>query len=1230
MSAEKIVPSAKKEEQVEVAKPAAKTAAPIGSSGKIFKAAVVNTQRLVEAQARDIGDHRMAESKEDRSGGFLKRTLRRIWKHNLAQEYKRQNEITTARSEIMNSKNLYAGEGADMSAHNEAMNAIIERFTSEYEHETLRKEERESKKTNAVLDAEMKKLIKEYAGDSGMSKAKFEAKKNALVKKYDASFNEKDMHADNLFEIASEVRDAVEHGQKLEALDFEVNVVLGHARESLKTEKEKHTFDKIMNVMQKNGLGVLTTNLFALGAVSAAYSAGKFVTVGLGKKVARLVGFAAGSAAAGGIEAAKEHARVTRDRAQHARERAKGMVFDEEDMERRKEMEKNMYETKQSSDLTASLEGYLRKIESGGFSKEDAESAMAALADVEARIFLGDQRKIDLVTYSSFASVERERTNLDLARARMKVAFRTGVENKTIQYAESSNFNKILEDKVNEQVGELLGGKNGSEGIEKRDEIFRSLRRRRAFRAFVNGTFMAATFGAVLTTVGNEARALITSHADQIDNFVEGAMKKVHELAPTATQFEALRRILAHADPEIPFGKGHEFILGGSHLRLPDGVDVTPRGNGVFDVMHGKDVIAHNVHLNLDARGNLNPDSIRELNAHGIYTDASPETTKVSETVHMEAKDWVEKNLKGLHHVSREWMGNDTAMRPDPNNPGHLLGADLNELRTQWAGVHGTGIAENGHYQMTIQHMTNDGSFQDGASVAAHDEMVAGHLKVALSVTKDSQHYVIEVPISKEGVIDIDPNSPEGKMLFENVNGHAVYNGAYLEIEKPEGVTPDGRELITVLGTHEGLNHPHEFIDQVEKTRTIINIKFNIKQDWEVLPVYPLPIATRQPLERGKAGPAPEVVKPYVPRENTPVEPVKVVEGKYFAEDVLVNKDSDFVYGFIGIKAVDLGTRVEVATQKYGKPTVLVFEADPEKKDKFMDQIEFMKKRYPNIDFKYVPLPQDTKDLEDKTLNDYMHERFKSILEASGINDIKNKLENDNLSRKFKELPKTDEKRFYELRLNELKDRLNSLQDAGYMYIDKNGNEMSLAEVEALKAEIEQVNAEYEKTLAGAKTLTKKEVKTPSAETKTKVETTPKEKREAVTSSADMLEDSAVPFDKDTDYMYSLMTSSADMLRTQVEARLKEAVGKHYSHPAIFVFEKDTESRAELIAEIRKLRAEYPLAHIQYVPINEGITEGFTSDGIEGSEETYMKELGQQIRAAANVKSEGNFVEKIG
>ena len=32
-------------------------------------------------------------------------------------------------------------------------------------------------------------------------------------------------------------------------------------------------------------------------------------------------------------------------------------------------------------------------------------------------------------------------------------------------------------------------------------------------------------------------------------------------------------------------------------------------------------------------------------------------------------------------------MGNNTEMCPDPNNPGHRLGADLNELRTHWTGV---------------------------------------------------------------------------------------------------------------------------------------------------------------------------------------------------------------------------------------------------------------------------------------------------------------------------------------------------------------------------------------------------------------------------------------------------------------------------------------------------------------------------------------------------------------
>ncbi len=123
----------------------------------VFKAGIIDVQALVEAQAQDIGEARMTESKEDKSKNWLSRNATRIWKHNLAQEYYRHKEISKVREKILRTGNLYDDEkefGADGDSkkhHDEAMGAVIAKFTSEYADEVLRKEEKGEKITLIMM-----------------------------------------------------------------------------------------------------------------------------------------------------------------------------------------------------------------------------------------------------------------------------------------------------------------------------------------------------------------------------------------------------------------------------------------------------------------------------------------------------------------------------------------------------------------------------------------------------------------------------------------------------------------------------------------------------------------------------------------------------------------------------------------------------------------------------------------------------------------------------------------------------------------------------------------------------------------------------------------------------------------------------------------------------------------------------------------------------------------------
>ena len=68
---------------------------------RIFKAALIDANRILESQARDVADARMTESKEGRSKNRISKFFTRMWKHNLAQEWYRQREISRTKKEIL-------------------------------------------------------------------------------------------------------------------------------------------------------------------------------------------------------------------------------------------------------------------------------------------------------------------------------------------------------------------------------------------------------------------------------------------------------------------------------------------------------------------------------------------------------------------------------------------------------------------------------------------------------------------------------------------------------------------------------------------------------------------------------------------------------------------------------------------------------------------------------------------------------------------------------------------------------------------------------------------------------------------------------------------------------------------------------------------------------------------------------------------------------------------------
>lgn len=390
-----------------------------------LRLAIVDTSESVEDQARDIAEERLTANKTELKGfkGFFKK----IWKHNWFREYYRQKEIIRVKGEMVESGNLYHHETADKTAHEEAMKNVVERFVSEYE-ETLHEGEKRGgldlrEKENQKMNREIRGLIREFATGQIDEAALIEGKNRVIADVLDLegdSLETAVRQTDNFVEVARQAKLAVEHGASMDEIDREIEIVKGNARVGVRTEAKYNLADRIISKINKSFIGKYIFNeTIIAGGVSIAYAA----TVGLAQRAARSKALAwatlGGSAAVGGtIAALNERVRLEDERSQHAREMAKGKEIGA-DSPRRKEMEESRYETKTAVIMKESLEHSIQNIKS----QEDFLACISLLSGVEARIKLSDTENIDLIQYSDFKSIEKERLDLDIAQLELKLHF---------------------------------------------------------------------------------------------------------------------------------------------------------------------------------------------------------------------------------------------------------------------------------------------------------------------------------------------------------------------------------------------------------------------------------------------------------------------------------------------------------------------------------------------------------------------------------------------------------------------------------------------------------------------------------------------------------------------------------------------------------------------------------------------------------------------------------------
>lgn len=769
--------------------------------GRGLNVAFIDQTQDARDAAKTEAERRHAE--DVNSGGRFKRAFNRFWKEGMFKEYYVLKHERQAQAEIDN-----AGSALALSATEQdrarAEQAIIDRFL--HEDRSLVHEEageaRDILGEDSPLVAEVKALIAANVSGRLSDEAMIEEKNRILAAfaghsdKYEGMFGEAKAKVDNMLAVTNAVRTAVEHGESLEDVMAGLNVTLGVARNNVRTESKYNTVDKVMDKLQSSRIGSLVNP--ATVTTAAAIASG-LIRYGSKRTTATLLAFIP-PLSAGLWGAAQESKRFKDDRRSHAISMAQGGSIEQGSV-RREEVEAVRYDTKSAQELVDSL-----SVE-GALDSEDALAvALAALAEAEARNSYSNSNHVDLVTYSDVSRVGEERMMLDIAIAQAKVSVGGMSDDMRMAMAErlgidtSSSVEGIIAQSVANYTENSIEA-----DINSKDQLFKKIKRRRMLAAGTAAGVSSLVGGAVI----QEAVAVFNPNVEGLVDSLNGESavpidgERHNTLINSWVSGEERSGYVGPSDVYGSYNNGL-IEMSDDHSAIFN--------NGEMQVLNGNgDTVLSGIAVNQD--GTLPQESADLLRQHGY--DVSQSSVLMGHKTVTEAGDARDfLDAVGSEKVTRDfWYDNDT---PKPV-------FDKNELGLDFGGEGRTGINANGHYEYTISGMTSDGSYHEEHSANWRSLAEEGELKVALSVSRDTQDSVIMVDIDPNtGNIVVDPNSPAGH-LFEEVAvtntdgsprldsaGNALFKsefkGAFMEVVEVTGVDEEGvshmRPLATVVGSN--------------------------------------------------------------------------------------------------------------------------------------------------------------------------------------------------------------------------------------------------------------------------------------------------------------------------------------------------------------------------------------------------------------------------------------------
>lgn len=808
----------------------------------ILKAGVVDVSDIVSGRSKRFADEEMTAEKKDLKG--IKGFFKKIWNYHYIEQVTHEKKRVEAKKKILEEQNIYSNENLSSEEKAQAgrnfSQLTVERFISDVqgliESELGEKKEELGTETEneRQIRTSLKIIVNDYA-EGRLDEAGFEGKKRDIFSGLEKIENQEtlkkgEMYVDNFLEVAKQVKEIKEkmsqvagHQIGVDQIDYEISLTLGKAKDGIKTEAHYNWAEKTIESLRRTrlgslvnetslavGVGIVSSLLTGIGKVSSSRTAAA-VTFGLAAGVSGV--FAAvkegqmqkrervtletreviqtGNIRESLIKTRQDIAELQRDRTttnnkkeiKGLNKELKALQAEEKKLEAQ---EKYIYERRTAKELLVGLEQASKSA--------NYDELLGQVAEAEARLLLSNEKKIDLIGYSSLVEVERERLDLLKAVSRYKHEL---FSLKPSDSGDAKDLKNKLQLAIEQRMDQLL---DEAGGIRDRDKKFDSHKRKAMGKKFLNNFVVGLGIG----VVAQEALSFVNNQEGLVENMIKGDDRV---LGSHDTVLQAFNNYLFGTEVTEQV---QTVLVENGKVSLPANCGWVANQDGTFNFMRGSDIVAGGLSFNPD--GSLTDQAKELLAANDVTISEVPvliDQGASIPTVTTSPEDYITKNPDSFEEISRQrWNANDTPMYLGEDGKWH--GADFNEQRLDWGGDSNTGInTQTNSFEMSAFRMTPDGSFQtvngEKLSDNATELIREGKMSVLFSLSSETQNQVIKVSIDPTtGKISIPKDSDLGRLLFGEENGRAVLKAKFAEVAMVSGETETGVKQVRLFATAVG------------------------------------------------------------------------------------------------------------------------------------------------------------------------------------------------------------------------------------------------------------------------------------------------------------------------------------------------------------------------------------------------------------------------------------------